>query len=290
MNRTVLKWVGSKAGIMHELVKRLPAGQRLVEPFAGSCSVMMNTDYPEYLVADVNPDLINMYQQIKDGPAAFINHAALLFEKANSEDEYYRRREEFRGNTLDAWERAVIFLYLNRHGYRGVCRYNQKGGYNVPYGKYKEPYFPKTEILAFAEKAKRATFICADFRKTLEMVKPGDVVYCDPPYLPTSKSANFSTYHTGGFSPDDQIDLANSMSFLSECRAQVVISNSDTFAARELYSHFLIESITAPRSVGNRAGGKSKANELIASRTPAALIGIDWATGRDTSVEWKVNP
>lgn len=290
MNRTILKWVGSKAGIMHELVKRLPAGQRLVEPFAGSCSVMMNTDYPEYLVADVNPDLINMYQRIMDSPLGFIDHAEVLFNLRNSEESYYQLRELFRNDELTPWDRAVIFLYLNRHGYGGVCRYNQKGQYNVPYGKYKKPYFPKTEILAFAEKAKRATFICADFRATLEMVKHGDVVYCDPPYLPISKSANFSTYHTGGFSYDDHVDLTIDLMNVSESRAPVVISNSDTPATRARYHAFSVESITAPRSVGNRAGGKSEASELIASRAPAALMGIDWATGRDTSVEWKVNP
>ncbi|MCI4220951.1 DNA adenine methylase, partial [Dickeya dianthicola] len=59
---TPLKWVGSKARVMDILREHLPAGDRLVEPFAGSCAVMMNTDYPEYLIADINPDLINLYQ------------------------------------------------------------------------------------------------------------------------------------------------------------------------------------------------------------------------------------
>lgn len=268
MIRSPVKWVGSKAGIMAELVKYLPTGQRLVEPFAGSCSVMMNTDYPAYLVADVNHDLINMYRQIREAPYAFIAHAELLFQTANNSDEYYRRREEFRGDALTQWERAVTFLYLNRHGYGGVCRYNQKGQYNVPYGKYKKPYFPEVEILAFAEKAKRATFICGDFRKTLEMVGHGDVVYCDPPYLPISKTADFSSYHTGGFSHNDHVDLAIDLMNISEHCAPVVISNCDTESARNLYYSFSIQSVTAPRAVGNRTGGEATASELIASRSP----------------------
>lgn len=60
---TILKWAGNKTAIMSELKKHLPAGPRLVEPFAGSCAVMMETDYPSYLVADINPDLINLYKK-----------------------------------------------------------------------------------------------------------------------------------------------------------------------------------------------------------------------------------
>lgn len=48
---------------MSEL-KTPSAGPRLVEPFAGSCAVMMETDYPCYLVADINPDLINLYKRL----------------------------------------------------------------------------------------------------------------------------------------------------------------------------------------------------------------------------------
>jgi len=277
MIRSPLKWAGSKAGIMAELVKHLPVAKRLVEPFAGSCSVMMNTDYPEYLIADINPDLINMYEAIRNCPAAFINHAALLFEKANSADEYYRRREEFRGNALSSWDRAVTFLYLNRHGYGGMCRYNKDGQYNVPYGKYKKPYFPKAEIMAFAEKSERATFVCADFRQTLSMVKSGDLVYCDPPYLPISKTADFSSYHTGGFSHNDHVDLVIDLMNISEDCAPVVISNCDTESARNLYYSFSIQSVTAPRAVGNRTGGEATASELIASRAPLVQdVNIGW--------------
>ncbi|AHG18455.1 hypothetical protein Z042_01485 [Chania multitudinisentens RB-25] len=277
MIRSPVKWVGSKAKIMTELVKHLPAAKRLVEPFAGSCSVMMNTDYPEYLIADINPDLINLYQQIQGDPHNFIEHARVLFSVSNDEESYYLLREQFRGGNLTQWDRAITFLYLNRHGYGGVCRYNKSGQYNVPYGKYKQPYFPKDEILAFTEKAKRATFVCADFRQTLSMVKSGDLVYCDPPYLPISKTANFSSYHTGGFSHNDHVDLTIDLMNLSESCAPVVISNCDTESARHLYHAFSIQSITAPRAVGNRTGGEATASEMIASRSPRIQdVNIGW--------------
>ena len=76
---TILKWAGNKTAIMPELKKHLPAGPRLVEPFVGSCAVMMETDYPHYLVADINPDLINLYQVIKNDVEYFIKEGRYLF-------------------------------------------------------------------------------------------------------------------------------------------------------------------------------------------------------------------
>lgn len=119
----ILKWAGNKTAIMPELIKHLPAGPRLVEPFAGSCAVMMATDYPHYLVADINPDLINLYQVIKNDVEYFIKEGRYLFEARNDPEAYYKTRQEFNLRHGGAIERALYFLYLNRHGYRGLCRY-----------------------------------------------------------------------------------------------------------------------------------------------------------------------
>lgn len=273
---TVLKWVGSKSRIMPELVKHLPAGRRLVEPFAGSCSVMMNTDYPEYLVADINPDLINMYRQIKEYPQQFIVIATQVFASNLSEESYYAIRKEFNEHIgLPLLERAVYFLYLNRNGYRGACRYNRKGDFNIPFGHYKKVYFPMDEIKAFAEKAQRATFICADFTETLKMVEAGDVVYSDSPYQGT-----FSDYHTGGFNDDQQNLLAVLLTDIAE-RHPVIVSNSDTTLVKSLYCGFHITRINAPRSIGVAAGAGKNAAEIIATSKGLAWLGFDLATGCD---------
>ena len=135
---TILKWAGNKTAIMPELIKHLPAGPRLVEPFAGSCAVMMATDYPHYLVADINPDLINLYKKIALDCEAFISRAKNIFAIANREVAYYNIRHEFNHSSeITDFMKAVYFLYLNRHGYRGLCRYNLSGHFNVPYGNYK---------------------------------------------------------------------------------------------------------------------------------------------------------
>ncbi|EFH5328763.1 Dam family site-specific DNA-(adenine-N6)-methyltransferase [Escherichia coli] len=259
--KTPLKWVGSKARLMPQLLKHLPEGKRLVEPFAGSCSVMMNTEYDEYLIADVNPDLIGFYREAATNTFDLIDRAALLFEKYNSEQGYYDNRDSFNHNDDPEW-RPALFLYLNRHGFNGLCRYNKSGRFNVPYGKYKKPYFPENEIKAFAEKAKRATFVCASYSETLDMVRDGyDVVYCDPPYL--TESGNFTAYHERGFSHMDQGRLSRKLRRLSAAGISVVASNSDLETVRCLYAGFQAIRINAPRSVGAAADSQKIAAELI---------------------------
>lgn len=280
---TILKWAGNKTAIMPELKKHLPAGQRLVEPFAGSCAVMMATDYPHYLIADINPDLISLYSVIKNESELLITIAKGLFDKNNTAEDYYGIRKEF--NCDRHWPaewRAAMFLYLNRHCYRGLCRYNQKGQFNAPYGNYKSPYFPESEVLAFAEKAQRATFICASYDETLALLQAGDVVYCDPPY-----DGTFSGYHTAGFTEGDQYHLASILERRSSEGHPVIVSNSDTSLTRSLYRNFTRHRITAKRSMGVAAGESKSAAEIIATKS-GGWFGVDLASGPDISVETEV--
>ncbi|WP_313375143.1 Dam family site-specific DNA-(adenine-N6)-methyltransferase [Pantoea sp. CTOTU50773] len=267
--KSPLKWAGSKVRVMHELSKHLPPGKRLVEPFAGSCAVMMNTDYDSYLIGDVNPDLIHLYQYIKMDVEQFIRDARRYFEVCISAEDYYRVRFDF--NTSTDWQsRAAMFLYLNRHCFNGLARYNQRGGFNVPYGKYKSPYFPEIEIRSFAEKAKRATFICADFTESLDLVVPGDVVYCDPPYNPEGSAKSFTKYHSVDFDITNQKQLAAMLANLVERGIPVVASNSDSELTYAQYGAGLFElhKINVARSVGAATGGSSSAPEIIAVSYP----------------------
>ncbi|MCK7150948.1 DNA adenine methylase [Enterobacter roggenkampii] len=269
--KTPVKWVGSKARLMPQLLPHLPEGKRLVEPFAGSCAVMMNTDYDEYLIADVNPDLVNLYKVMAYHTDALLNELEIHFSAGSLGDEesraiyYYAVRDAFNltGKSFgsESIEAAARFLYLNRHCFNGLCRYNRRGQFNVPFGKYKKPYFPADAIRAFAEKAKRATFITAHYSETLELVRDGDVVYCDPPYL--TESGNFTAYTDGGFSHMDQGRLARKLRRLAARRVNVVASNSDLEMVHYLYAGFETVRINAPRSVGAAATSQKVAAELI---------------------------
>lgn len=266
MIRSPLKWLGSKAGIIDTLRQHLPEGKRLIEPFVGSGSVFLNTDYESYLLFDINCDLINFHNMVKNLPDQLIREARNLFNEHNTEAGYYTVRADFNlrcdSNFL---YRAVQFLYLNRHGYNGVCRYNLSGEFNVPFGHRKEPYFPEEEIHAFSEKAKKAVFMCCSFEEALRFIFPGDVVYCDPPYIPASATANFTSYHTDGFSDKQQLKLSRILRAATYRGCHVVASNSETPAALDLYSDFNITTTTARRSVSAKTVGRARVGEIIAS-------------------------
>jgi DNA adenine methylase len=249
---------------MDALRQHLPDGNRLIEPFAGSASVFLNTNYNSYLLADINPDLIGLFNAIKNQPNLLTGAARVYFSDWNNEEKYYSARNGFNAAN-DDFIRAVMFLYLNRHCYNGLCRYNLSGEFNAPYGKYKAPYFPEDEIRQFAEKARNAVFLCLDFEETIEMAGTGDVIYCDPPYIPASSTANFTKYHTAGFTPEDHSRMIAALHAAVVRGSQVVVSNAAIAANIYKYSGFTAHHITAPRSVSCKGNKRQAAGEIIAT-------------------------
>lgn len=265
-HRAFLKWAGGKYRLCDVISKMLPNERRLIEPFVGAGSVFLNTDYDEYILNDINQDLINLYKIIQVKPDSFIEDARKFFDpEHNQADAYYQLRSDFNASK-DSYFRSLVFLYMNRHGYNGLCRYNKKGGYNVPFGKYKRPYFPELELNYFAEKSQKATFVCEGYRQTFERAESGDVLYCDPPYVPLSKTASFTSYSGNGFGLDEQADLANAAEEVSENgRVSVVISNHDTIWTRKIYEHAAqIKSINVARTISQSANKRKKVAELLA--------------------------
>lgn len=167
----------------------------------GAGSVFLNTDFSRYILADINSDLISLYNIVKTRTDEYVQASRELFmPETNQAEVYYRFREEFNASE-DPFRRAVLFLYLNRFGYNGLCRYNLRGEFNVPFGRYKKPYFPEAELYHFAEKAQNAEFHCLSYEECMNRADSNSVVYCDPPYAPLSASANFTACHTNSFSP-----------------------------------------------------------------------------------------
>lgn len=231
----------------------------------GAGSVFLNTDYDAYILADINSDLINLYNIVKLRTDDFVRDARTLFaDEFNNSDQFYLLREEFNTST-EPYRRALLFLYLNRHCYNGLCRYNLRGEFNVPFGRYKKPYFPEEELYWFAEKSRNATFVCEHYRDTMAKAAAGAVVYCDPPYAPLSATANFTAYHTNSFSIADQQSLAHLAHQLSvESRVSVLISNHDTELTRDWYQHAALYVVKARRTISRNILGRSKVNELLA--------------------------
>lgn len=264
--RPFLKWAGGKYSIIEEVKSSLQEfpNSRLIEPFVGSGAVFLNTDYNRYLLADFNSDLINLYRLLKKYELDFIDYAQSFFNVAsNTAEVFYDNRDLF-NTTEDSNLKSALFLYLNKHSFNGLTRYNSNGEYNAPFGSYVKPYFPKKEMLYFAKKIKRAVLKVASFEETMLCAKPGDVVYCDPPYVPISDTANFRGYTSKGFSMQDQVRLSELAKKLRNNNINVIISNHNTAFTRKIYSGSNIKKIKVQRNISCKANTRQKVEELIA--------------------------
>ncbi|ECP8217460.1 Dam family site-specific DNA-(adenine-N6)-methyltransferase [Salmonella enterica] len=266
--RPFLKWAGGKYSLLPELERLIPAGKRLIEPFVGGGSVFLNSDKHErFLLADINADLINLYQMLAIVPDSVIAEAMKAFRHLNDAENYTAIREAFNAWQLNAIERAAAFLYLNRHCFNGLMRYNLDGFFNVGWGKYKAPYFPEKELMAFRKKSSACVFMNAGFERTLRLAGDGDVVYCDPPYEPMPGTAGFTSYASGGFSWDSQVALAESCVAAHQRGAKVFISNSTAPRVIELYERhgFTLHRVNARRSISSKGSTRETANDIVAS-------------------------
>lgn len=264
--RPFLKWPGGKYRLLDKIGNRLPHGRRLIEPFVGSGAVFINMDYSRYLLGDGNEDLIQLFTTLKQGGEDFIEYCAEFFTpEFNTEEVYYQSRLTFNHISHSDYKSA-LFIYLNRHCYNGLCRYNSKGQFNTPFGRYKKPYFPRDEMRSFIRASKQAKFIHSHFTDTMARARKGDVVYCDPPYVPLSATANFTDYFAGGFNADDQVQLAESAARLSRKGIPVVISNHNTPFTRELYKDAGARThrFQVRRTISCNAQNRSNVSELLA--------------------------
>jgi len=265
LQRPFLKWAGNKYRLTERIKALLPDGNCLIEPFTGSGAVFLNTDFKRYILNDINPDLIALFQIVQTSGQEFFDYAKKLFTaKNNQETRYYELRQRFNASD-DSIERSALFIYLNRHGYNGLCRYNKgKREFNVPFGRYVKPRFPEPELQFFHSKAKHARFICEEFNKTMSRARKGSVVYCDPPYAPLSKTANFTSYSHKRFEETEQRLLADKAAQLADRQIPVLISNHDTPFTRNIYQNTQLNTFPVRRTISCNPKNRGMAAELLA--------------------------
>tara|TARA_Y100000766_G_C18885001_1_gene595391 strand:+ start:1146 stop:1961 length:816 start_codon:yes stop_codon:yes gene_type:complete len=262
--RPFLKWAGGKYRLLDTLTTHIPKRSCLVEPFVGAGAVFLNVPAKRFILNDINPDLIDLYQRLQTEPSAVIEAAATLFKpKFNTPAQYYKFRAQFNsaGTSL---KRCALFLYLNRHGYNGLCRYNLKGQFNVPFGNYLKPYFPLAEMQAFSLHTQKAQFTCQPFEESIKKAPRNAVIYCDPPYAPLSKTANFTGYAACKFSLEAQAKLAKAAVKATQKGCLVLISNHDTPFTRELYKEATCHQLEVQRVISCKGMKRQKVKELIA--------------------------
>lgn len=250
-----LKWAGGKRWqVAHLLPLWAPhAHRRLVEPFCGGLAVALGLRPRRALLNDANPHLINFYAWI--GKGLRIRLAA-----DNDEAVFYRHRERFnellRSGRAHTREAAALFYYLNRTGYNGLCRFNSRGEFNVPFGRYRTIRYAQT-FAPYRETFAGWTFTAGDVEDMT--IEPGDFVYADPPY-----DVPFTAYSAGGFSWADQERTAR---LLARHPGPVVLVNQATGRIRELYASlgYTLELLEAPRRI-SCDGNRTPAMEVLATR------------------------
>ncbi|HAI7284418.1 TPA: Dam family site-specific DNA-(adenine-N6)-methyltransferase [Escherichia coli] len=266
--RPIFKWVGGKFSELPTVLEHLPHGKRLIEPFVGGGSVFTNAGFRHNLLNDINGDLINFYQTLQREGHSLVTLAYSFFKNYNNADAYLEVREAFNRGKYDQLHHAAAFLYLNRHCFNGVTRYNQNGEFNVGYGKYKAPYFPHAEMEAFLadDVLKNTSFVSGDFAGVIEAAGEGDVIFCDPPYEPLPDTEGFTSYSGNSFRFDEQKRLVSLLVEAHQRGAKVVITNSGAPNIRELYegNGFKVHHMAARRSVSCKASTRVVANDIIA--------------------------
>jgi DNA adenine methylase len=253
--RPPLKWAGGKRWLIPQLRQLwLPhKDRRFVEPFCGGLAACLGLLPARALLSDINPHTINFYSWLKKGLQSRLP-------MHNDEKIYYQLREKFNAliasGKQSSKEAAELFYYLNRTDYNGLCRFNRKGEFNVPFGQYAKIGYI-TDFTPYQPIFKAWHFQVLDF-ESLE-VAPGDFIYADPPY-----DVEFRQYSKEGFNWQDQVRLAE---WLAAHQGPVVLSNQATKRVVKLYKElgFKIYLFEAPRMI-NCTGDRTKAKEIVATK------------------------
>lgn len=254
-----LKWPGGKRGLLSQILPHLQGFDTFVEPFCGSGVVFLNAPNKKRIIADINQDLINLFRFVKDEKSSFINFCEKLFVNSNESERYYAHREEFNATT-DLRKKSALFLYLNKHGFNGLVRYNHNGKLNVAFGKYKAVSFPRKEMEAFCDAVQNVELHCCSFEKMFELIDESCVVYCDPPYDVLTETSNFTSYSKSEFGKEQQKQLAE---LVMSSKAKVIASNHDTKFIREIYAGCEIISVEVPRRISVATKERTPAREVI---------------------------
>jgi DNA adenine methylase len=274
--RPFLKWAGGKRQLLEQFAPLYPQRvERYIEPFAGSAAVFFDLrercELGFAALSDGNEELINCYQVVRDDVESLIRK--LRTHKRRHHESFPAHYYDVRSldpDSLSPLERAARLIYLNKTGYNGLYRVNARGGFNVPVGSYKDPPVCDPALLRTASMALQGVRIEArDFEDWLADAKKGDFFYIDPPYVPLSKTANFTSYsrHASNgrntFDIKDQERLAAFVQRLSDCGCNVMVSNSDTRTVRDLYRGFARKKVRARRAINSNGRARGEISELV---------------------------
>lgn len=280
MVEPVLKWAGGKRQMIDNIIDRLPprsAYNRYFEPFFGGGAVFFKLEPDNGYINDINERLVNFYKQVRDNPEQLISEYQSLAERhrelsgEKQENYYYERREEFNslrdgGKSVNLIREAGLLFYLNRSCFNGLYRENQDGDFNVPIGSPTSIPLEAEPIRKVHDALQNTKITANDFTYIEDHVKENDLVYFDPPYLPTSKTANFDKYHESGFGPDQQRHLRDLAAKLDKRGVYVMITNAPNaldWYQTDTVESFRYMSVKAKRRINSISTRRSGHEEVI---------------------------
>ena len=264
--KPILKWAGGKTQMLGDLLPKVPSSYgRYIEPFFGGGAMFFALQPEQAVIADSNPELINLYRQV----ANHVDDVICQLKKyENTQEMFYAVRGQD-WTMLPEAEAAARTIFLNKTCFNGLYRVHKKGQFNVPFGKYKNPKICDEEGLKAASAAlKKAEIVCGDYLLVLEhYAQPGDFVFLDPPYLPISEYSDFKRYTKEQFYEEDHVELAKMVKTLHERGCHVILTNSNHPLVHELYAPFTIDVIQTKRHISCN-GSTRKGEDVIVTIPP----------------------
>jgi DNA adenine methylase len=271
----LLRWAGGKRKLAPTICDLFPTEfwsgtGRYFEPFLGGAAVAIEVakkrTSKEFYLSDCNEDLINLYETVQTESEKLIAYISKQ-EFCNTSDCYYKVRSTAE---TDPIARAARTLYLNATCFNGLYRTNASGGFNVPFGQLANPDFRKTELICeLSILLKNAVFSTQNFDEFFNLHQPvkGDVVYLDPPYVPLSSTASFTSYAKAGFGTDEQKHLAKVIHQLVENDVSVILSNSYTDLTMEIFADTGLRffKVSMMRSISAQAQSRNSVYEVLAT-------------------------
>lgn len=282
--KPLLKWAGGKARLAHAISDAFtePCQGTYFEPFAGSLAVYLHRRSQgevseEAVLSDLNGKLMAVHRVVRDHLDDLLDE----LERMPDEDwreRYYEVREAYNEGPWAGPAHAARFIWLNRAGFNGLYRENRSGSFNVPVGRYCRVAIPAEERFREVSEALQGVELrTCRYADALARASRHDQVYCDPPYVPISDTASFTSYCGAGFKLEDQRALARHATLAARRGARVVLSNHDLPVVRtELYPtdggfrHVSQQRVTRAISRSSRSRRRRVA-ELVARIGPRSL-------------------
>jgi len=281
--KPLIKWIGGKGKLLPQLLPLLPPLESIhtyVEPFLGSGALFFALEFDDddaVVLGDSNPALINVYRSVRDSISTVTIRLEALAEGHYAAEKrgdevvrsYYNKiRDAFNSDDSGDIPAAARFLYLNRTCFNGVWRVNRDGEFNVPLGDYKHPAIYDEALLLAANKRLRqrcVQLVLGDFSDVIFYARElrDAFVYLDPPYVPVSETADFTSYTVEKFGQADLERLRALCDELDSAGARFMLSNSAAPTVRELFGKYDIQEISRRGSINSDKNKRGDVTELV---------------------------